>query len=117
MITQNNASSQLLPSMNTVLDVHQEGFMPPLNEVDKGNHFTTPPQIQDTPLIHAPLVKAFASPYGQNVSMTHHVPLVHTYVAARIQRLSCLDTDPYGETERDVEISDNEVMDRKLKEL
>lgn len=41
MIIQRNASSQIPPSINIFLNVHQEGSMPLLNKLDKGNHFTT----------------------------------------------------------------------------
>lgn len=49
--------------------------------------------------------------------MTHHVPLMHTYVTRRIQQMGCLKTDPYGKSERDTKMIDNEVVGQNINEL
>lgn len=42
---------------------------------------------------------------------------LHTFIATRIQRMCSLNSDPHSKIGIDAKINDNEVAEKKLKEL
>ncbi|KAK4729784.1 hypothetical protein R3W88_022772 [Solanum pinnatisectum] len=101
LVTQYQASSQNLP-----LDARQKRPMPPLfptsSELNQGDHFTTFQQTQ-TPTV------------------THHAPLVYTYVIAqpvtKAQEFHRQDVNYYVEIENDAKSIYSKMMNKKMKSL